>query len=440
MKKKMTHLKSLRIIAMLLLCLFCMTANAQEGSWKGELDLGGMKLPLVFNFSADGCTMDSPAQGAKGIKAEKTVDADGTISVTVGAIGAAFKGKMEGEEIRGSFTQGGMSLPLTLKRGKVETRRPQTPQPPFAYKTEEVTFSNAGFTFNGTLTVPEKMTRDTPVVVMVTGSGQQNRDEELFLHKPFAVIADALARHGIATLRYDDRGYGDKSVRFADFTTEDFKKDAEAAMTVVRGRFGKTGVLGHSEGGTIALMMAAEGKADFVVSMAGMVMPGSETLLMQNRDGLKKAGVSDEMTEAYCKALGEAFKNIAEGKTVGTECAAQVPPQLRQMFDKAVKQCETPFFRCFVALDIRTSLKNVRCPVLAINGKRDTQVDCQTNLDALRQGLTGCRPCIKEYDNLNHLFQHCTTGDFREYQQIEETIAPEVLETMAKWINETTKP
>ena len=211
-------------------------------------------------------------------------------------------------------------------------------------------------------------------------------------------------------------------------------------MTVVRGRFGKTGVLGHSEGGTIALMMAAEGKADFVVSMAGMVMPGSETLLMQNRDGLKKAGVSDEMTEAYCKALGEAFKNIAEGKTVGTECAAQVPPQLRQMFDKAVKQCETPFFRCFVALDIRTSLKNVRCPVLAINGKRDTQVDCQTNLDALRQGLTGCRPCIKEYDNLNHLFQHCTTGDFREYQQIEETIAPEVLETMAKWINETTKP
>ena len=429
-----------QILATIALTLICLTASAQEGSWKGELDLGSMKLPFVFNFSADGCTMDSPAQGAKGIKAEKTADADGTIKVTVSAIGASYEGRLEGDAIKGTFRQGGMSLPLTLKKGTVEVERPQTPKPPFPYTTEEVSFRNDGFTLNGTLTLPEGVTKDTPVVVMVTGSGQQNRDEELFMHKPFAVIADALARQGIATLRYDDRGYGDKSVAFQNYTTVDFKTDAEAALALMRGRFKNVGVLGHSEGGTIALMLAAEGKTDFAVSMAGMAMPGSETLLKQNRDGLKKAGVPDDMAEAYCQALGETFRCIAEGKAAETGCSGKVPPQLRQMFDKAVKQCETPFFRCFVTLDIRASLKDVKCPVLAINGTKDTQVDCQQNLDALRQGLTGCKPRIMAFDNLNHLLQHCTTGDVREYQQIEETIAPEVLETIAKWITETTKP
>lgn len=232
-----------------LLALWAITANAQQGAWKGELNVMGNKLPLVFNFTKDGCTIDSPLQGAKGIQAEKTVKEDGTIKVTIGMIGASFEGKMADDEIKGTFIQNGFPLPLTLKPGKTMVKRPQTPKAPFPYKEESVSFTNAGFTFNGTLTLPENYSKNTPVVLMITGSGQQNRDEELFDHKPFAVIADALARQGIASLRYDDRGWGDKSVNFYNFTTEDFCQDATAALPLLRKRFNKVGLLGHSEGG-----------------------------------------------------------------------------------------------------------------------------------------------------------------------------------------------
>ena len=199
-------MKPLRTFTSIVLAMLAFTANAQEGAWNGELDVMGTKLPLVFNFTTNGCTMDSPSQNAKGIPAEKTVTDDGTIKVKVGMIGATFEGKMANGEIKGTFTQNGFPLPLTLKPGKITVKRPQTPVPPFPYKEESVSFTNAGYTFNGTLTLPENYTKETPVVLMVTGSGQQNRDEELFEHKPFAVIADALARQGIASLRYDDRG------------------------------------------------------------------------------------------------------------------------------------------------------------------------------------------------------------------------------------------
>ena len=239
-------MKTLRTLATLLFATITFTANAQEGAWNGELDVMGTKLPLVFNFTTNGCTMDSPSQNAKGIPAEKTVTDDGTIKVKVGMIGATFEGKMANGEIKGTFTQNGFPLPLTLKPGKITVKRPQTPVPPFPYKEESVSFTNAGYTFNGTLTLPENYTKDTPVVLMVTGSGQQNRDEEMFEHKPFAVIADALARQGIASLRYDDRGWGDPSVKFMNFTADDFRQDAAAALPLLRKRFSKVGVLGHS--------------------------------------------------------------------------------------------------------------------------------------------------------------------------------------------------
>ena len=245
-----------KTLAAALLSICCSTACAQQGAWSGDLNVMGTKLPLVFNFSADGCTLDSPAQGAKDIPAQKSVAEDGTIKVTVAMIGATFEGKMEGDCINGTFAQGALQLPLTLKRGAQEVRRPQTPVAPFPYKQEEVSFENAGFRFGGTLCTPADCTSDTPVVLLVTGSGQQNRDEELFGHRPFAVIADALARNGIASLRYDDRGWGDESTDFSRFTTDDFKQDAAAALQLLRQRFRRVGIVGHSEGGTIALMLA----------------------------------------------------------------------------------------------------------------------------------------------------------------------------------------
>ena len=428
-------MKPLRTFTSLVLAMLAFTANAQEGAWNGELDVMGSKLPLVFNFSPNGCTMDSPSQNAKGIPAEKTVTDDGTIKVTVGMIGATFEGKMADGEIKGTFTQNGYPLPLTLKAGKLAVKRPQTPVPPFPYKEESVSFTNAGYTFNGTLTLPENYTKDTPVVLMVTGSGQQNRDEELFEHKPFAVIADALARQGIASLRYDDRGWGDASVKFMNFTTDDFRQDAAAALPLLRKRFNKVGILGHSEGGTIAMMLAAEGKTDFIVSLAGMAISGKETLVMQNRQAMSVIGLPKETVDTYCNSISKALDEIASGKKASEINIDGMPEALKPITIKSLQQADTPYIRHFLNIDVSELLSKIKCPVLALNGTKDTQVDCTANTIQLERGLTNCKHTIKKVDGVNHLFQHCTTGNVVEYQQIEETIAPEVLQTVTKWIN-----
>ncbi len=429
-------MKPLRTFTSIVLAMLAFTANAQEGAWNGELDVMGTKLPLVFNFSPNGCTMDSPSQNAKGIPAEKTITDDGTIKVTVGMIGATFEGKMADGEIKGTFTQNGYPLPLTLKAGKLAVKRPQTPVPPFPYKEESVSFTNAGYTFNGTLTLPENYTKDTPVVLMVTGSGQQNRDEELFEHKPFAVIADALARQGIASLRYDDRGWGDaRSVKFMNFTVEDFCEDAAAALPLLRKRFSKVGVLGHSEGGTIALILAAEGKADFIVSLAGMAISGKETLVMQNRQAMSVLGLPKETVDTYCNSISKALDEIASGKKASEINIDGMPEALKPITIKSLQQADTPYIRHFLNIDVSELLSKIKCPVLALNGTKDTQVDCTANTIQLERGLTNCKHTIKKVDGVNHLFQHCTTGNVVEYQQIEETIAPEVLQTITGWIN-----
>ena len=414
--------------------MMAFAANAQEGTWNGELNVMGNKVPLVFNFSTNGCTIDSPSQGVNGIQAEKTVKEDGTIKVEVGMIGATFEGKMTDGEIKGTYVQNGFPLPLTLKPGKLVVKRPQTPVPPFPYKEESVSFTNAQYTFNGTLTLPENYSKNTPVVLMVTGSGQQNRDEELFSHKPFAVIADALARQGIASLRYDDRGWGDKSVNFADFTTDDFRQDAAAALPLLRKRFNKVGILGHSEGGTIAMMLAAEGKADFIVSLAGMAISGKETLIMQNRQAMSAIGLPKETVDSYCNSISKALDEIASGKKANEINIDDVPVALKPITIKALQQADTPYIRHFLTVDVGKLLPKIKCPVLALNGTKDTQVDCDANTTRIEKGLTNCKHSIKKIDGVNHMFQHCNTGIVTEYQQIEETISPEVLQEVAKWI------
>ncbi len=427
-------MKALRTLTSVVFAMMAFAANAQEGTWNGELNVMGNKVPLVFNFSTNGCTIDSPSQGVNGIQAEKTVKEDGTIKVKVGMIGATFEGKMTDGEIKGTFIQNGFPLPLTLKPGKLVVKRPQTPVPPFPYKEEAVSFTNAQYTFNGTLTLPENYSKNTPVVLMVTGSGQQNRDEELFSHKPFAVIADALARQGIASLRYDDRGWGDESVNFADFTTDDFRQDAAAALPLLRKRFNKVGILGHSEGGTIAMMLAAEGKADFIVSLAGMAISGKETLIMQNRQAMSAIGLPKETVDSYCNSISKALDEITSGKKANEINIDDVPQALKPITIKALQQADTPYIRHFLTVDVGKLLPEIKCPVLALNGTKDTQVDCDANTTRIEKGLANCKHSIKKIDGVNHLFQHCNTGIVTEYQQIEETIAPEVLQVVEKWI------
>ena len=421
---------------LIVVSIFCsLVANAQEGRWKGELNLPGTKLPIVFNFSSEGCTMDSPSQGAVGIKTNWTRSENGDVKISIPTIGGSYEGKLDDKEIKGVFKQMGMSFPLNLTEAKLN--RPQTPVAPFPYTTEEVKFKNGDIDLNGTLTLPAGFSKKTPVLVMVTGSGQQNRDEELFEHKPFAVIADAFARKGIATLRYDDRFFGDKSKDFGKFTTYDFKEDALAAINLLRGRFDRVGVLGHSDGGTIALMLAAEGKVDLAVSMAGVGGSGKENLLLQNKAIFKSSGYSDDVVNAYCEVLDKVFGQMAEGKRPqGITIPESLPIALKNNLQTIMSQPLVPYLSTLLSIDMSKSLPKIKCPVLAINGKLDLQVDHTYNLGVLENGLTNCKHKIVAFDGLNHLFQHCKTGSPTEYSEIEETISPEVLDVMTDWIRQ----
>ena len=393
----------------IIMALACMGISTQaqniNGTWVGDLNAGFQKIKVVLNLSVDGkCTLDSPDQGAFGIPATTNFVAVDSVNVSVASLKASYGARLQNGELKGTFTQNGFKLPLTLKPGKpIELKRPQTPQPPFPYETEEVTFQNAkaGATFSGTLTIPAGGSKY--VLLMVTGSGAQNRDEEVFGHKPFAVIADRLARAGIATLRYDDRATG-KSVGGMDpnVTTRDFAEDALAGVEWLRSqkRFKKVGLIGHSEGGTIAFMLAAQKKLDFVVSLAGTSVKGDSVLLAQTK-AMAGAQVKDLTIE-----------------------------QFRQM-----PEMQNPWIKWFIDYDPQGDIAKIKCPVMALNGSKDLQVIATQNVPALRRLLPkNKKNVIKEYEGLNHLFQHCEKGTPDEYFKIEETFSEEVINDIIAWV------
>lgn len=424
------------LIALMLLTITFLS-NAQTGTWSGKLDVNGSKLTLVFHLDDDNPTIDSPDQGARGIPAKMERKGSGAILINIPSLGASFEGVWMIRQIVGTFKQMNVSLPLTLVPGESKPNRPQTPKGPFPYAEEEVSFTNGDAILNGTLTLPEGYSRSTPVLLLVTGSGQQNRDEELFEHKPFAVIADALARIGIATLRYDDRGFSGYKGNISECTTEDFKKDALAGIALLRERFDKVGVLGHSEGGTIAMMIAAEGKSDFIVSLAGMSVSGAETLVQQNRIALLQAGYDQKTVDTYCKVVSEAFTVRVNGGMMPKIDSYDLPDALKQNFLAVLTQIQMPYMINFLSLDMRPHLGMIDCPVLALNGTKDIQVDARTNLAALRDGLPeNDMNTIESVEGVNHLFQQCNTGAVNEYREIEETISPKVLEKIGQWISQ----
>ena len=425
--------KILMILA--LMAVAAVTLKAQTGAWTGKLKVSGVELALIFNIGEESATLDVPDQGAKDIPVEVSRDAVGGITLNVPAINASFKGLWAGKVIAGTFTQHGMSFPMTLTPGAPVVRRPQTPVGPFPYATEEVSFTNGDAVLKGTLTLPNNCDRKTPVLVMVTGSGLQNRDEELFGHKPFAVIADAFARAGIATLRYDDRGFGESTGDVVLCTTEDLKNDALAGVKLLRDRFERVGVIGHSEGGTIALMLAGERQVDFAVSLAGMIVSGAETLLAQNRRAFESAGLPESEVEAFARLLSDTFTAIRTRAPLPSADNYDITDTLRKNYAAALPSFRTPYMEFFLGLDLSASLSGITCPVMALNGTKDTQVQCDRNIAALEAGLpSNSRSVIRAEDGLNHLFQHCVTGEVSEYKSIEETFSPEVLSEMIAWI------
>ena len=449
-----------KAITILFALLTCISASSQDfiGSWTGKLDVMGTQLNLVFNITkADGgslaCTMDSPDQNVKGIPAEITVADSGKMKIDIAPIMASFEGKQDGNMIKGTFNQGGMSFPLELRPGTVERNRPQTPQEPYPYKTEEVRFENKADNASlcGTLTYPVnygKADKDAvPIVVMVTGSGLQNRDEEIFDHKTFLVIAYYFARNGIATLRYDDRVVGKSTGDAANATTVDFMNDALAAVGFARntGKFGPVGVLGHSEGGSIAFMLGAQGKADFIVSMAGPGVSGADILVAQNKVALKTGALPDNIVNDYCAVLRIVLAELASSRAVTdpesavhsavSQAGVSLPAPLTANLVQVIRAC-TPWLRYFIAYDPAGDIKAVKCPTMAVNGESDTQVAAKANIGAIRTLLPdNPENLVKTYPGLNHLFQTCITGLAVEYGQIDETISPAVLKDMADWIN-----
>jgi len=385
-----------------------------KGAWRGKLKVGPSELTLVIHIDKEHPTLDSPDQGATDIPAVcQHLSAD-SVALNIPLLGAKYTGRLHEGRLHGTFQQMGKSFNLVLEPGQVVRNRPQTPQPPFPYSTQEVHFqgANDSVSLAGTLTFPVGYAaiQRPPVVVFVSGSGPQNRDEELFEHRPFLVFADFLARQGIASLRYDDRGTAQSTGDFASATTKDFAGDAASAVRYVRslGQFGAVGIVGHSEGGQIAIQLASSKIADFIVTLAAPAIKGDSLIVEQNRYALRTAGLDDRLTVS----------------------------QWRQ---SAAAVLQNAWYRAFADYDPAADIARVACPTMALYGTNDRQVFAESNVPAFQSQLPRRKEnVVRVYEGLNHLFQHAPTGAPTEYAQIDETLAPEVLTDVADWINRLT--
>lgn len=447
-------------------CLFCFSnLFSQEiiGSWKGELELPGNKLPLIFNIRQNGnelvTTMDSPMQGAKDMPTDKTTFINNELTVDAKKFGISYKGKLENETLLGSFIQGGASIPLNLSRkkeGESVLKRPQTPKPPFNYTIEEVTFTNPIDKNNlaGTLTTPSDK-KDFPIVVLISGSGQQNRDSEIFGHKSFWVIADDFAKKGIGVLRVDDRGTGGSNGINMNLTTQSFAGDTNTAVEFLAQKgFKNIGLIGHSEGGIIAPMVASENsKVKFIISMAGPGVPIEELMVLQANAIAKASGATEEELksgEETNRKIYSLIKNY-NGDNLTAEVQKLFASEIQKMpkeqqpdateIEKITlaeaKKVTIPWYIYFLKINPDMYWSKLQIPVFALNGSKDLQVISKENLAGIKASLGKAKNKrfeTLEIPNLNHLFQEAKTGTVEEYGQLEQTIAPQVLDKMSSWI------
>lgn len=459
------------ILTLLSFTFFTFAAHAQDitGAWNGSLQLGGSQLRVVLNITktANGytSTLDSPDQGAKGIPVSNTLFENGKLNIEISAAGIAYSADLQNSTLVGTFKQGGKEFPLTLTKGEVVTepsKRPQEPQKPYPYYSQDITFNNlkAQITLAGTLTLPQKNGK-FPAVILISGSGPQNRDEELLGHKPFLVIADYLTRHGIAVLRFDDRGVGQSKGVFKGATSADFASDVESAIAYLKTRqdIRQIGLMGHSEGGLIAPMVAAtNANVAFIVLLAGTGIRGDKLLLMQ-QELIARANGENENDIALGKKVNEkAFDLIVkstDSEQLKNDLTAYLAQALKEnptmkppgvsneaFITQEVTATTTPWFQYFMKYDPVSNLKKVKCPVLALNGEKDLQVPAKENLSAIESALKeggNNKITTKMYDGLNHLFQECKTGSPAEYPIISQTFSPAVMEDFTQWIKQQTK-
>lgn len=443
-----------KIIAITLILLVQnLFAQSIFGTWYGNLDIPGQKLPLVIHIMEDGLqiksTFDSPLQGATGIPIQKTTFENNEVSLEAPNLGINYRGKFTAEKIDGTFTQNGMDLPLVLTRNNTAPlmERPQEPKPPYSYNSMDVTFKNEvqGNVLAGTIAAPKNFDKNSPILVMITGSGVQNRDEELMGHKPFLVISDDLAKKGIATLRLDDRGIGGSEKGKDGATTADFATDINSAVNyLLKNGYKNIGLIGHSEGGMIAPMVADQNKnVKFIVLLAGPGIPIVDLFIDQNRKLMVANQVPKEVIDKDLLMKTQIFEFVksysgkdyqADLKKYLDKTFPEMSPEEEQAY---VTQLGTNWMEYFLKFNPQIFLEKIKIPVLAVNGSLDLQVSAKENLAGIKKSLEKAENKhfeTVEFEGLNHLFQTAKTGNPLEYSQITETFSPTVLNKISSWI------
>lgn len=460
------------------------------GDWSGSIEIKGTELPIIFHVVQEAgkysASFDSPVQQAFGLTVNEVQEHPDSVVFLMQVINGKYAGKLTADKgkITGNLYQNGAVMPLDLiKTESVASRpklnRPQTPKPPFPYKSEEVSYRNAdkSIQFGATFTVPLPDPNVDyfrapiyPTALLISGSGQQDRDETIFGHKPFAVLADFLTRNGIAVLRVDDRGMGKTTGNFGASTTADFAKDVEAGIAYLKTRtdvdHDHIGLIGHSEGGLIAPMVASQRKdIGFVVLLAGPGIPLIDMMEQQSADILASTGIPEPDIEQYrplyknivtaiinapdsSSAVINAtavFKKWQMGKSarsIKNTTGVSAEKDIEKFVAAFMNDLNSPWFKYFMKQDPGEYLEKISCPVLAINGEKDIQVSAKQNLAGIQAALEKARNKhvkVREIPGLNHLFQHCLTCTVQEYGELEESFDPATLKLIAEWIkNEST--
>lgn len=460
------------------------------GNWQGLIPAGGKNLRLIFHVTKSGETysakFDSPDQNAFGLSCSSVTVLNDSLLIGIELVKGGYKGKWNGKDmITGVYSQGPGSMAIDLKRVSdaelpktpATQIKPQTPKPPFSYIIEEVGYENTVQKNHlaGTFTKPMNGNK-FPVVLMITGSGPQDRDESIGMHKPFWVIADYLTKQGIAVLRVDDRGMGKSTGDFRGSTSADFATDVMAGINYLKTRSDidttKIGLIGHSEGGMIAPYVAARSKdVAFIVMLAGPAIGGIQTMYFQAVEKpMANLSAHDRNAygQLYNKMLGRKLDDergkldVDQGKdiTVYTRNAFMnwkkkqpdstlkvlihgTDEEVIKLMSDGFRDFERPWWRFFLTYDIAKDLQKLKIPVFALNGEKDEQVDSKANLAAIKTIFTknkNTRYRTYEVPGVNHLFQHCKAcGSVSEYLTLDETFDTATLTIIGNWIKEQVK-
>ncbi|MFT6065082.1 MAG: alpha/beta superfamily hydrolase [Polaribacter sp.] len=456
------------IVFAIVVTISIVSAFSQDisGDWNGEAKRGEKLITFVFKIEKENSkyssTMSVPTFRVSGIKPSTTTFIDGKLIIDGSNVGMNYKGifNKESQQFEGTYKEGGLEMTLNLKKGAIkieDLRRPQEPVKPYPYYEEDVVFKNieAKVSLAGTLTLPNKNEK-FPVVILISGSGPQDRDESFMGHKPFLVLADHLTKQGIGVLRFDDRGNGESTGDFGNATTEDFSKDVLSAITYLKTRndvdIKNIGLIGHSEGGIIAPLVANNSKdVAFMVLLASTGISGTELSVMQSKT-LRQFPVKDEI--AYEKNTRKAIAIVTSNKSdleikneLTTHYNAFIKPILTSLnvpeekinlfIESQLKTSLKPWSRYFLQYNPADEIEKLQMPVLSLNGSKDTQVNAKINQEGIRNALIkgGNKDYeIIELENLNHFFQECETGNMDEYRKIEQTFSPTALREISNWI------